>query len=314
MSAPASDAAGCRPATLAMPSSFYRGGLWRAALALARILPRPLLQTLCLAAAELYYALHSRRRAIVTANLRPVLKDDPSAASRAAHRLFRQFALKLAELWRFESGIAADSLFTGGVDWAIFEQARARGQGVLLVTPHLGNWELGGVLLARRGVKLLVLTQAEPGAGFTQMRMSSRSRWGIETLVVGGNGFDFVEIIRRLQDGANVALLIDRPPVAKAVTIELFGRPFAASIAAAELARASGCALLGVTVLRAGNGYRANILPEFHYDRASLGDREARRQLTQQVLRAFEPAIRDHPDQWFHFVPVWSQSPPVGLG
>jgi lauroyl/myristoyl acyltransferase len=36
-----------------------------------------------------------------------------------------------------------------------------------------------------------------------------------------------------------------------------------------------------------------------------LGNRENRRQLTQQILSAFEPEIRTHPEQWFHFVPVW---------
>jgi lauroyl/myristoyl acyltransferase len=101
--------------------------------------------------------------------------------------------------------------------------------------------------------------------------------------------------------------LVDRPPAAKAVTVEFFGRPFRASVAAAELARASGCALLGVTVVRQNNGYAAQILPEFQYDRAALGNREARRQLTQRILSAFEPEIRRHADQWFHFVPVWSE-------
>jgi lauroyl/myristoyl acyltransferase len=155
---------------------------------------------------------------------------------------------------------------------------------------------------------LLVLTQAEPGQGLTEIRQAARSRRGIETLVIGSDGFEFVEIIKRLQGGAIVALLLDRPPAAKAVMVELFGQPFRASAAAAELARASGCAILGVTVVRKTDGYAAHILPEFRYDRLALGNREARRELTQQILRAFEPEILDHPDQWFHFVPVWPEA------
>jgi KDO2-lipid IV(A) lauroyltransferase len=178
---------------------------------------------------------------------------------------------------------------------------------VLLLTPHLGNWEIGGALLARRGLKLIVLTQAEPGEGLTELRKSLRARWGIETFVIGSGGFDFVEVIKRVQDGGVVALLVDRPPEQKAVTVDLFGRPFAASIAAAELARVSGCALIGAVVVREGGGYAARILPEFKYERAKLGNREARRQLTQEILRAFEPEIRQHPEQWFHFVPVWPE-------
>jgi len=198
-----------------------------------------------------------------------------------------------------------DRWLTAGTDWGILEAACARKRGVLLLTPHLGNWELGGALLARRGIKIVVLTQAEPGAGLTELRRVARARWGIETFVIGNNSFDFVEIIRRLQAGENVALLIDRPPEAKAVAVEMFGRPFRASVAAAELARASGCSLLGVVVVREGGVYAARILPEFTYDRAALGGREGRQKLTQQILSAFEPEIRRHPEQWFHFVPVW---------
>ena len=61
------------------------------------------------------------------------------------------------------------------------------------------------------------------------------------------------------------------------------------------------------SVVQCANGYAARIVPEFHYDRQALGNREARRQLTQQILRAFEPEIRRHPDQWFHFVPLWPE-------
>ena len=122
---------------------------------------------------------------------------------------------------------------------------------------------------------------------------------------MGEDAFAFVEIIKRLQAGATVALLVDRPPPPTAVTVELFGRPFQASIAAAELARASGCAIVPTFVVRKTGGYEAEILPEIVYNRAAIGDRAARIRLTQEILRAFEPAIRQHVAQWYHFVPVW---------
>jgi lauroyl/myristoyl acyltransferase len=290
------------------PSSFYRAWLWRLGKGAVRILPLGVLRQFCLLIAEVYYRVHAERRWVVIHNLLPAVAGDEAAARRAAHALFQQFAVKMMELWRFESGTAVFSWFTAGIDWKILEEAHRRGKGVLLVTPHLGNWEIGGALLAQRGYPLLVLTQAEPGEGLTEMRQAARARWKIETLVIGGDGFQFIEVIKRLEAGAVVALLVDRPPDAKAVTVELFGRPFRASIAAAELARASGCALLGVTVVRQGNGYAARILPEFQYDRQALGNREMRRQLIQQIVSAFEPEIRQHADQWFHFVPIWTET------
>jgi len=222
-----------------------------------------------------------------------------------ARRLFRQFAFKLVDLWRSESGVHEPDWKTVAEEWLIYDTARRRGQGVLLVTPHLGNWELGGPLLAQHGVKLIVLTLAEPGRGLTAFRSAARARWGIETIVVGDDGFAFVEIIKRLQAGDTVALLLDRPPQRNAATIQLFGRPFRASLAAAELARASGCALVGVAIVRIGESYKVQVLPEFAYDRRALGNRESRQDLTQQIMKAFECGILANPDQWYHFVHVW---------
>jgi len=54
------------------------------------------------------------------------------------------------------------------------------------------------------------------------------------------------------------------------------------------------------------------VLPEFVYDRRALGNHEARRELTQQILRAFEPLIREHLDQWYQFVPIWPDDPQRG--
>src|SRR6266540_2892111 len=102
------------------------------------------------------------------------------------------------------------------------------------------------------------------------MRQAARARWGIETLVIGRDPFAFVEIIRRLESGATIALLVDRPPKTSAVDVQLFGRPFSASIAVAELARATGCELLPVYLIRGKQGYAAHILPRIPYERAVL--------------------------------------------
>ncbi|MHB8520948.1 MAG: LpxL/LpxP family acyltransferase [Limisphaerales bacterium] len=294
-----------RLAPPAKPSSLYRTEVWRLGLALGRVLPAKLCEWLSRRIATLYCCAQPHRREVVIQNLLPVLNGDRQAAEHAARTLFQQFAVKLADLWRYESGSSVDRRPTDWSGWEILDAAQARGKGVLLVTPHLGNWEFGGAFLAERGLKLLVLTQPEPGRGFTELRQTARARRGIETLVVGGDAFSFVKIIKRLQDGATVALLVDRPPPPTAVTVELFGRPFQASIAAAELARASGCAVVPVYVIRKPGGYSANILPEIRYDRAAIGHRGTRIKLTQEILRAFEPVIRQYLTQWYHFVPIW---------
>jgi KDO2-lipid IV(A) lauroyltransferase len=256
-------------------------------------------------AAKVYWLTCGNRRRVVFQNVLPALHGDRRAAAITTRELFQQFALKLADLWRYESGLSISDLFHDLTGWEHFQRAQARGQGVLLLTIHLGNWEFGAPLLTERGVKLQVITGPEPQAALTAVRQAARARWGIETLALGGDPFAAVNVIRRLEANNTVALLMDRPPATTAVPIKLFGRTLHASISAAELARASGCALLPVYLPRTQRGYTAHILPEISYDRPALRDRQNRIDLTQRILTAFEPAIRLYLNQWYHFVPIW---------
>jgi KDO2-lipid IV(A) lauroyltransferase len=256
-------------------------------------------------AAKLYWLSCPQRRQVVFENLLPAVHGDRRAAAITTRELFQQFAIKLADLWRYESGLSIYNLFHSLTGWEHLEAAQARNQGVLLVTMHLGNWEFGAPLLTQRGVKLQVITMAEPEARLTEFRQAARARWGIETIALGEHPFAAVEVIRRLEANNAIALLMDRPPAATAAPVNLFGRRFMASISAAELARASGCAILPVYLPRTSQGYTAHILPEISYDRRLLGNREARIELTQRIVASFEPAIRLYLNQWYHFVPIW---------
>ena len=295
-------AAGNAPAS---PSSLYQHGLWRLGLAVVRTLPAWLVNGCCLLVAELHFRIERPRRDVVVQNLLPAVSGNRLLAERTARRLYRNFSLKLADLWRVESGMPVHNWITHDEEQEIIRAACKRGRGVLFLTPHLGNWEHGGLLLAQMGIKLTVLTQPEPEDSLTDLRSASRARWGMETLIVGRDAFALVEVIKRLQDGAALAITIDRPPERSEELVNLFGQPFKVSLVAAELARASGCALVGVTVVRRPKGYAVRVLPEFVYDRAALGNKKARGELTRQIMRAFEPEIREHLDQWYQFIPVW---------
>jgi predicted exporter/lauroyl/myristoyl acyltransferase len=290
------------------PSQLYRGAIWKIGLGLARHLPLSVVRTLAKWGGALYWQAAASRRAVVIRNLQPALNDDPTAAAFAARALFTEFALKIADLWRYEGGADLDTWAMRWQGWEIYLAAQARGRGVLLVTPHLGNWEIGGAYLPRKGFKLLVLTQPEPDPCLTELRLAARARRGVETIVVNQDAFAFIDVVKRLQDGATVALLMDRPAPATAVSVNLFGRPFFASIAAAELARVSGCAILPSCIVRTPEGYEGQIQSEITYDRAMIGNRAARIQLTQKIMRVFEPLIQQYVSQWYHFVPIW---PPV---
>lgn len=285
---------------------WYSSGVWRAGRRSAGWLPRRVALALAQTLGICWWALAPQRRRAVVANLLPVTGNLPAARA-CARRMFQEFACKLVDLWQFENGANTASLFCELQGWEHVLAAQNQGQGQLLVSPHLGNWELGAPLLASRGVTLTVITRPEP-EGLTQMRERARAQWGIQTVVVGDGAFGFVEVIRCLEKGACVALLVDRPAPESAVTVELFGRPFLASVAPAELARASGCAILPTTIVRTPSGYRGVAAPAVPYERAALRQAHARQQLIQNLMNALAPIIAAHPEQWFHFAPIWPKA------
>jgi len=301
------------PVNGSAPSALYGALGWKLGCGLARRLPRGLLVAMARGGAWMYRQVRPDRFAVVVENLLPWASGDRLRAIELARENFSEFAIKLVDLWRYEAGVKGAGEVEPASGWEAFHSAVGSGRGVLLVTPHLGQWELGGPLLVGMGVRPLVLSAVEPGADLTGMRASARSRQGVETLVVGEDPFAFVTVIRRLQEGGVVALLVDRPPESSGVVAEVAGRELRVSVAGAELARATGCVVLPVYVVREHGRYRAHALSAVEYDRASLGNREARREFAGAILRVFEPVLRQFPEQWFHFVPVWNADAAGGV-
>src|SRR6185369_8230479 len=64
------------------------------------------------------------------------------------------------------------------------DEAMARGNGAILISPHLGNWELGGLGLADLGYRINVLTFREPDEKVNELREAVRQERGIRFIYV----------------------------------------------------------------------------------------------------------------------------------
>jgi lauroyl/myristoyl acyltransferase len=105
----------------------------------------------------------------------------------------------------------------------IIHAARRRGHGTLFITLHLGNWEHGGLLLNATGHPA---DHSHPGRTrrrpdrYAQGRARALRRGH---LIIGEDSFAFVEVIKQLQAGADLAVSLDRPPDRGGVPVEFFG-------------------------------------------------------------------------------------------
>jgi lauroyl/myristoyl acyltransferase len=186
-----------------------------------------------------------------------------------------------------------------------FDAARSLGRGLILVTGHFGNWELGAVMMHHFGYPLDVVVMAEPDPVVNDIRTRMRESIGVRTIEVRQSLDTALHIRRRLAENATVAMLMDRHLGRDRVRVRFFGRDAWFLRAPALMGYLSGAPLVPCFIERQRDG-RFVVLPgiPLHVDR-TLEREEAVRRVAQAFASALEERIRDRPDLWYQFYPYW---------
>jgi len=276
----------------------------RAAIASHRIVPRPL----SLACWSALGAISSRvlprtwRRTVEhLAAAYPELT--PSDRERLARRVFREVAKNASDVIRLGSwrGTEVDR-WAEAEDWSHFEAAHRRGRGVIVLTGHIGCWELLGALICGRGYPLHVLARPLREERLDALVRRLREGYGARALDARRSLRAALQVLR---SGGAVGLLLDLNTGEAGVQVPFFGRPAWTPLSAAWLARKSGAAVVPMAIGRAANGrHLVRTLPPLEF-----GPGEATRERleadTAVCVAAIEELIRHDPTQWIWFHPRW---------
>jgi KDO2-lipid IV(A) lauroyltransferase len=191
-------------------------------------------------------------------------------------------------------------------------EALQKGKGVICITPHLGNWEMGGLLFSFKGGKLNVLTLDERDRDTKSFREEMRRRRGIRNIYIDpkdDSPMAIIDAVRALRENEIVAMLGDRIETQKTMDFNFFGRETSFPIGVGILAMATGAPVLPVfVVLEKSRKYRGVIETPIYFDAASREDREAviRRGMA-ELIKIFEAYIEKYPDQWYNFYSFWNR-------
>jgi lauroyl/myristoyl acyltransferase len=280
---------------------------YRAGAEIARAVPPALGLPITRAVALGMTLVWTARRHQVEVNLRRASHGTLAGAElrRATVRLFENYGRYWYEMFRLRDDVAAGTLeerFTiEGYEHLL--EAEAKGRGVLLALPHLGNWDLAGAWLAGRGHRLTVVTEpVEPPELFTWF-VAERRAIGMEVVALGPDASSGV--LRALGDGRVVCLVCDRDLTGDGVPVTLFGERTTMPGGPALLALRSGAPLLSVGVYsRSGERHRARIEAPLPVERRGrLRDDMTR--VTQELACRFEELIGNAPEQWLMMQPMW---------
>jgi len=280
---------------------------WRLAAGIAQRLPARPLYGLAVALGELGYVGWTTKRRIAKDNFSIVLGRPPSdrEVARVARRSFRNFATYIVEIMRFPLLTVADFERLVVIEGREhLRGALALGKGVIFVSIHFGNFELGGARIAD-DVPLNVIADELENERLMDLLVGNRAHKNITLLSPDGAAKKVLGALRRNE---MVGLMMDLGPRAQAfdtVDAEFFGTPTAFPAVAANLARVSGAPIVvSACVRRQDNTFTGIALPPIFVERTKQAAEDVQR-ATQAIARGLEGFVTRWPDQWYIFRPMW---------
>ncbi|GAB1340971.1 lysophospholipid acyltransferase family protein [Gemmatimonas sp.] len=191
--------------------------------------------------------------------------------------------------------------------WEHIDAALAKGKGLIAVTGHLGNWELGGAYVAARGVGIDAVVRGAANKLFEAYVTRTRSEAGVHVV----HDKDAVRRApRALRENRMVALVADHDALGLASTfVPFFGRPAKTPRGPAVFALRFDAPTVFIAIVRQPSGRYAFLVEPVTV--TPTGDRDA--DVDAIVLRytqMLEAKVREYPEQYFWQHRRWRRQPP----
>lgn len=290
---------------------------------LAPRLPRLLLHLGARVVIFLVFVVHRAPLADIERNLARILgpQTSPRAVRRARREMVRNLAFYWADLFRFaqlpQERALAEVAWVQGFERV--EETLTHGHGAILLTAHLGNWELGGVLLGKRAHQLSVVYVPDQFADVESFRSRLRAGSGVEEIPLKPDDrLGALPALRALRANRLLAMQGDRDFNDRGLPFDFFGSPVRFPPGPFLLAQMTGAPLLPTFIVYTEDHRFAIevgtpiVVPPPAGRSASEGDPGLQAALGAWVVE-LEKAVRRWPTQWYSFYDFWrAHAPPSG--
>lgn len=236
------------------------------------------------------------------------LRETHPAVARTAQEMVRQHARAWVDFFYYGQRPVEEALaqFAAIEGMDHLDAALAEGRGVILLTAHAGNYELGGVLLRARNLKVHAVYKPDRFVAVERLREGMRAMGGVVGIPVDGVGFSTLPLVGLLRQGAMVGMQGDRDFSLNGVPMPFFGREVPFPRGPWELAAMTGAPI--VTSFFFTDAQR-RFHARFGAPIRVAGGRGERMASIETGMRAYvadlEALVREHPSQWYCFYPFW---------
>ena len=268
-------------------------------------LPRRLGYALAVLVARFAFLFVRSARAALEANLRRVLPELSDGQVRGlAWRNFRNHSKAYADLMRLPVARVEDLrrlLHIEGVEH--LEAARARRRGVLVISAHMGSWEVAAAIWSATVAPVALFAEELEPRELYEWYRCTRARLGISVLPLTRAGLR--QVLQALEHEEMVVTAIDRDILGTGIVVDFFGRPARIPEGPAAIALRKGTPLLPVAVFRLPDDtFQAVGYPPIFAE--PTGDRVGDiRRVTTEMVGRLEELIRAHPEQWHMPHRIW---------
>jgi KDO2-lipid IV(A) lauroyltransferase len=289
----------------------FEGPFWRRVfLGGVRNIPQSLQRASMPMWAGIFYTLVPRARRIAEQNLERIAGPLPPAAEKLrSFRLFVNYSQAITNMYAMHLGqeVPVEATF---VARQRLEKVMDKGLGAILITGHMGAWQIAPLLMRKKRMPPMTMAMAEePNQKLAEYEQQFRSKFRI--VYTTSSPFATIELANVLKRGELVGMQLDRHLGGPHVMVDFCGKPAPFPIGPATLARASRAPLIPVFIMAERDRRFCTFFFEEPIEVAHTRDRNRDyREATEKVVEVYQRYARRYPEQWFNFYDFWNPPAP----
>ena len=285
--------------------------LYRIAQFIALSLPLKIGYGLAVLCSDIHYTFADKDRRFVRENLKAIFPEKSRREIRRIRiRMARNFAKYLVDFFRFSKIDAEYVKKNIKIENAHFvTQALSKGKGVIILSAHLGNWELGAVVVGLLGYPFWAVVLPHKHKYVDRFFNAQRESKGVKVIPLGKAARMCMTVLKKNE---LLALVGDRDFTESGIVVDFFGKPSIFPKGPAALALNTGAVILpGFMVRNADDSFTLWMDKPIECNSPVGAERKLRfsdhdlMEVIKQYKGVIESYIRKYPDQWYMFRKFW---------
>jgi Kdo2-lipid IVA lauroyltransferase/acyltransferase len=192
--------------------------------------------------------------------------------------------------------------------WENMEKALARNKGVLVLSAHLGNWELMGGYFSSKTPTVAV------AQNLYDDRFDELVTWMRENVLkipMIKRGLALRGILEALKSNHAICALVDQDTGNDGVFVPFFGKPAWTQSGVARIAYKTGAALVPAFVVRGADGrFELFVEKEIEFQKTEDAEKDVL-EIVRRYTEVIETYVKAYPDQWMWMHERWKTKPPA---